>query len=185
MRDDEAQDVGALRAERHAHADLMCALHDEERHHAVNPDGSENERDSGKNVRSTTERRRGATDSAITCSSVRTWAIGCAGSIACTSRRIALVRLRGSCALRTARITVGKAPGQAARSIPACRGIETAMMNVGDDADDCAPVFPSRLTLMRLPKRFLVRPITFRQHLIDDNDGWRIGLVCGCKEAAL
>ena len=82
MRNDQAKDVEPLRAERHAHPDLVCALHDEERHDAVNSDGGENEREHAAKSRSTTERCRGATESAITCSSVRTWAIGCAGSIA-------------------------------------------------------------------------------------------------------
>ena len=40
----------------------------------------------------------------ITCSSVRTCAIGTVASIACTSRRSELVRLSGSWVLRTARI---------------------------------------------------------------------------------
>ena len=47
-----------------------------------------------------------------------------------------------------------------------------------DDADNCAPVLTSA-HLDAFAKRFLVRPITFRQRLIDDNDGWRVGLVCG------
>src|SRR5687768_1229353 len=47
---DEAQDIGALRAQGHADADLMGALHDQERHHAVDPDRSEHERDRGKDA---------------------------------------------------------------------------------------------------------------------------------------
>ena len=49
MQNDKAKDVTPLCAERHAHSNLVRALHDEERHDAVNSDGGENERDRGKN----------------------------------------------------------------------------------------------------------------------------------------
>ena len=52
----------------------------------------------------TTERRRGAIESAATCSRVRTLAAGRSGSSRLISRRIAEVSERGFCALRTARI---------------------------------------------------------------------------------
>ena len=66
--DDEAQDIGTLRAERHANADLVCSLHDEERHHAVDADRSEDKRDPGEDRRGARPKaRRGATESAITC----------------------------------------------------------------------------------------------------------------------
>ena len=44
MRDDEAQHVGALRAEGHADANLVRALDDEKRHHTVNADRRKDER---------------------------------------------------------------------------------------------------------------------------------------------
>ena len=48
MRNDEAENIGALRAERHAHPDFVRPLHDEERHHAVDADRGEDEREPGE-----------------------------------------------------------------------------------------------------------------------------------------
>ena len=77
----EDEDIAALRAQRHAHADFVRALHDEKRHHAVNPDRSEHERDRGEDPNKTTESRRGAIESEAICSSVRTFAAGKSGSM--------------------------------------------------------------------------------------------------------
>ena len=52
----------------------------------------------------TVESRRGAIDSAVICSRVRTLASGCSGSKDCISRRMVEMSVRGSCWLRTARI---------------------------------------------------------------------------------
>ena len=82
MQNDKAKDITPLCAERHADSNLMCALHDEERHDAVNPDGREHERDSGKNSEQQdreVSRCDGFGDHLL---KVRTWAIGCAVSIA-------------------------------------------------------------------------------------------------------
>ena len=49
LRDDQAQYIRTLRAERHAHADFVGSLDDEERHHAVNADRGEDKCDAGKN----------------------------------------------------------------------------------------------------------------------------------------
>src|SRR6478672_2758680 len=47
-RQDEAKDVVSLRAESHADADLMRALRDEKRHHSIDSNRREHQREPGK-----------------------------------------------------------------------------------------------------------------------------------------
>ena len=82
MQNDEAKDIAPLCAKRHADSDLMCALHDEERHDAVNPDGRENERNSGKNSEQQDREMSRCDGIGDHLFERATWAIGCAGSIA-------------------------------------------------------------------------------------------------------
>ncbi len=66
LESDEAKDVARLRAERHAHADLLGPLADGIRHHAVEPDGSEEEGEEGENSEEGAEKMRSQYDSRTT-----------------------------------------------------------------------------------------------------------------------
>jgi hypothetical protein len=48
LANDQLQDIGALRPERHADADLARALRHDIRHHAVEPDGRKRHRHAGE-----------------------------------------------------------------------------------------------------------------------------------------
>ena len=187
MSNDEAEHIGALRAERHANADFVGPLHDEERHHAVNADRSEDEGDRGEDstgAHREPPRRDGVGDHLF---SVRTCAIGSGGINRLHLLRRALVRLVGSCELRTARMIEGY--GACSKRHVEFRFyglIESAVMESPTIPTMVAQTGPSRVgNWIRLPSASSLGQYVVREGAVDDDDRRGVELVGAVEEAAL
>src|SRR5688572_23722217 len=186
---DEAQDIGALRPQCHAHADLVGALHDHERHHAVDPDRSEDKRDRGKDADQDDgefARRDRIGRDLLERPDI------CGGEI-----RVKPTDLAANGGGERARVlrTPHREDHAAVRSLIVGEvilrlwiKIEPAMPHVANQADDGEPLHIRLARIIKgnaFPDDLLIRKPFLGERTVDDDDAWAVELVAFVKEAAL